>query len=228
MSGKGRGLTIAAVVVGLAGMLLGVGDVAYARAAYGASVVRSESMSPTYRPGDSIVYERIDGSQVRRGDVVLVSAPQQYGVDGLVVKRVIGLGGDRVACCAGKEPGASVSVNGAVLREPYAHGGGIDGGLTERPYDVRVPEGRMFLLGDDRANSVDSRSFLGDQGGTLALSAVRGRVVDDYTGPVLLGTALIVAVVLVLAGVGLGIAAAVVRRRARAWVAPAPPWIVQG
>ncbi|POX45602.1 signal peptidase I [Streptomyces sp. Ru71] len=227
MSGKGRGLTIAAVVVGLVGVLLGIGGAAYARGAYGGSVVRSESMEPTYRPGDRIVFERIDGGQVRRGDVVLVSEPDRYGPGVLLVKRVIGVGGDRVACCAGSGAGSRVTVNGTPLREPYVHDGEADGGFTGQKYDVRVPEGRMFLLGDNRGNSRDSRAFLDDRGGTVPLSAVRGRVIDDYTVPALLGTALILAVVLVLTGAGLGIAAVTVRRRARASVPPAPPWVLQ-
>ncbi|MEV0982665.1 signal peptidase I [Streptomyces sp. NPDC049915] len=227
MSGKGRGLAIAAVVVGVVGVLLGLGGAGYARAGYGGSVMRGESMRPTYRPGDRIMFERIDGSQVRRGDVVLFSAPDRYGFDDLLVERVVAVGGDRISCCTGKGPGGHVTLNGRPLQEPYVRGGQADDWLAGTHYDVRVPEGRLFLLGDNRGNARDSRAFLDDQGGTVPLSAVRGRVIDDYTVPGLVGTALILAAVLVLTGVGLGIAAVAVRRRARTLVPPAPPWVMQ-
>ena len=59
------------------------------------------------------------------------------------------------------------------------------------------------------------------------MSAVRGRVIDDYTAPVVLGSAMLLGLVLALTGAGLGIAAFVVRRQARAAVPPPPPWAVR-
>jgi len=223
MSGRGRGLGIAAVVVGLLGVLLGLGGFAYARHAVGGSVVSSDSMSPTYGPGDRIFYERGDGSEVRRGDVVVFSAPDRYGFDELVMARVIGVGGDRVTCCTGTGADTRVSVNGKPLHEAYLKSPEASRGFTEASYDVRVPEGRLFLLGDHRANALDSRAFLDDQGGTLPGSAIRGRVLEDYTVPAALGTAMLLGVLLVLVAVGLGIAALVVRRKARAMIPPPPP-----
>ena len=208
---RARGLGIAAVVVGLVGLPAGLGGVVYGRYAFGGSVVSGESMAPTFGRGDRVVFERIDGSEVRRGDVVVLSAPDRYGLDALVIERVVGVGGDRVACCTGE---ARVALNGEPLREPHLKGAEAGGGFPA--YDVRVPEGRrLFLLGDHRANAHDSRAFLDDRGGTLPTSAVRGRVIDDYTVPVVLGVAMTAGVVLVLVAAGLGIAAMVVRRKAR-------------
>ncbi|MER5752127.1 signal peptidase I [Streptomyces sp. NPDC002088] len=102
MSGRGRGLGIAAVVVGLLGLVLTIGSFAYGREAYGAAIVSSASMTPTYEPGDRIAYKRVDGSEVRRGDVVMYSAPDRYGFDQPVMQRVIGVGGDHVVCCTGE------------------------------------------------------------------------------------------------------------------------------
>ncbi|WP_405644886.1 signal peptidase I [Streptomyces sp. NBC_00019] len=224
--GRARGLGIAAVVVGLVGLLAGLGGVAYGRYAFGGSVVSGESMAPTFGLGDRVVFERIDGSEVRRGDVVVFSAPDRYGADALVIERVVGVGGDRVACCTGEAQDARVTLNGESLQEPYLKGGDV-GVLPMPAYDVRVPEGRLFLLGDHRANARDSRAFLDDHGGTLPTSAIRGRVIDDYTVPAVLGVAMMAGVVLVLVAAGLGIAAMVVRRKARAAVPPPPPWAVQ-
>ncbi|MER6186988.1 signal peptidase I [Streptomyces sp. NPDC001652] len=223
--GRARGLGIAAVVVGLVGLPAGLGGVLYGRYAFGGSVVSGESMAPTFGRGDRVVFERIDGSEVRRGDVVVFSAPDRYGLDALVIERVVGVGGDRVACCTGEARDGRVALNGVPLREPYLKGTEAGGGFPA--YDVRVPEGRLFLLGDHRANARDSRAFLDDRGGTLPTSAIRGRVIDDYTVPVVLGVAMMAGVVLVLVAAGLGIAAMVVRRKARAMVPPPPPWAVR-
>ncbi|MFI9806166.1 signal peptidase I [Streptomyces sp. NPDC052301] len=219
---RGRGLGTAALVVGLLGLVLGVGTVGYARSAYGWGTLQSHSMSPTYEPGDRILWERVDGGEVRRGDVVAFSMPERYRSGGAVVQRVIGVGGDRVACCTRVGTEERVTVNGKPVEEPYVSGGDADG--VHRSYDVKVPEGRLFLLGDRRGDAMDSR-FFSDNDGTVPVTAVRGRVTDSRTVPVLLGTALLLAAVLVLTGIGLGIGFLAVRGR-KTPVPPAP-WTVR-
>ncbi|MFJ8140499.1 signal peptidase I [Streptomyces sp. NPDC096013] len=223
MSGKGRGLGVAAVVVGLLGVALTVGAFAYGRSSYGSSTISSQSMTPTYKPGDRIIYEQLDGGDVHRGDVVLFSAPDRYGSSASVMQRVVGVGGDRVVCCTGSGTAARITVNGKPLAEPYVKQGDVDG--VHKTYDVTVPKGRLFLLGDNRADSMDSRFFASDHDGTVAESAVRGRVTDDRTVASGIGGAVIGGVLLALVGIGLGIAAFVVRRRQRA--VPVAPWPVQ-
>ncbi|MET9078160.1 signal peptidase I [Streptomyces sp. NPDC004232] len=215
------GLGISALVLGVLGLVLAVGAVAWLRAAYGVSTLAGDSMRPTYTRGTGIVWERVDGGEVRRGDVVVFTPPASYGIGAPLVKRVIGVGGDRVRCCTAVGSREGVSVNGKPVEEPYVYGGDADG--VHRAYDVTVPQGRLFLLGDYRADSPDSRFHLDEQSGTVSESAVLGRVTDDRTVPALGVTAALLGGVLVLVSVGLGIGFLVVRRREAAPV-PAMPW----
>lgn len=154
------------------------------------ATVRGEAMRPTYVPGDRVFLERIEPVEVRRGDVVLHASPAWYG--GMpAVKRVVGVGGDRVV----KVPGEPVTVNGKPLEEPYVQDGDPSGTGTPA-YDVTVPEGRLFLLGDHRANSIDSRSFLDDRSGTAAREEVRARVPGDRSGLVAAGLTALLGLVL--------------------------------
>lgn len=220
---RGRGLGMAAVVVGVLGLVLAVGGFGWLREAYGVSTVGGNSMRPTYGRGDRVVWERVGGSGVRRGDVVVFTPPESYGFDGPLMKRVVGVGGDRVRCCSVAGSRERVTVNGNPVEEPYVYGGDADG--VHRPYDVKVPEGRLFLLGDHRADSQDSRFHLDEQGGTVSADAVLGRVTDDRTVPALLVAALSLGGVLLLTGIGLGIGFLAVRRR-RVPELPQMPWPV--
>lgn len=127
-----------------------------------------DAMSPTLVQGDEVAAENVNPADLRRGDVVAVD-PVGWVVTGTVIKRVIGIGGDRIACCTSGQ----MVVNGKPLAEPYAPS--ANGDMPN--YDVTVPAGRLFLLGDNRADSIDSRMFLDQNQGALPLASVRGRVV---------------------------------------------------
>ncbi|GAA0324959.1 hypothetical protein GCM10009528_47950 [Kineococcus aurantiacus] len=158
--------------------------------------IPSDSMQPTLDPGERVLVWRVDATDVRRGDVIVFdgtgtfadtpAAPRGLarlgaGIGELLgfrpgesdyVKRVVGLPGDRITCCDAQ---GRLLVDGQPLEEPYVHPGDA---ASDVEFDIAVPEGRLWVMGDHRSDSVDSRSHLGSPGGgTIALEDVIGRVV---------------------------------------------------
>lgn len=165
--------------------------------------VPSGSMEPTIEPGDRILVNKLaDGDAVRRGDVVVFDGTTSFAAadrtphqdDGAIgkglagaaslvgvdlgeqdfVKRVIGLPGDHVVCC----DRGRLTVNGKAIDETYVMPGDRP---SELEFDITVPAGRLWVMGDHRSDSADSRSHLGDPGGgTVRLSDVIGRASVTY------------------------------------------------
>ncbi|WP_156721373.1 signal peptidase I [Streptomyces apocyni] len=166
-----------------------------------AFVIPSGSMEQTINIGDRVIVDKLTpffGAKPQRGDVVvfrdpgnwLEADPQQQREDDPVVvkqvkqaltfigllpsddeqdliKRVVGVGGDRVTCC---DEGGRVTVNGVALNEPY-----LKQNEEPRAFDVTVPQGRLFVLGDHRDNSADSRFHLDEAfNGTVSEGGVVG------------------------------------------------------
>ncbi|MFD9717928.1 signal peptidase I [Streptomyces sp. NPDC059076] len=210
--GVGSWLRVAAWVLVPLGLILALGGIGYFFANYQGATVVSEAMKPTYRPGERLVIERIGAGEIRRGDVLLVHVPDRYQ-GSPALQRVIGMGGDHVV-----SDGRRIMVNGKPVNEPYVMRGEVN--PTTGPYDVKVPEGRLFLLGDHRGNSNDSRYFLDKQSGSVAASGVLGRVHKGFTVPAVL---VALGIVLTLVGIGLGIGGHAAGRRARRSLAAVPP-----
>jgi signal peptidase I len=96
---------------------------------------------------------------------VLPDPAKQY-----LIKRVIGVGGDRVVCCS---PGGKIEVNGTEVDEPYIYAGNKPSDST---FDVTVPEGFIWVMGDHRGASADSRFHTDDPNkGMVPLDKVTGR-----------------------------------------------------
>jgi signal peptidase I len=123
----------------------------------------SPSMADTIRPGDPMLYQR-GTSGIVRGDLVVVLVP---GIDGLLIRRVIGLPGDRVACC---DSAGRVTVDGKALVEDYL---APEASPSVNSFAVTVSPGHMWVMGDNRAIAIDSRIW-----GPLAMSDVSGRVIE--------------------------------------------------
>lgn len=187
----GRRLLITGTVLTVLGALTAAGALWSVLSSYTVVTARG-AMEPTYREGERVMVERSSGDDVRRGDVVLYSVPDRYG--GLaVLQRVVGLGGDRVAFADG-----ALTINGTPADEPYVKE--ADTGFGTAPYDVRVPAGRMFLLGDNRENSNDSRYFLNQDSGTVPTAAAQGRALKSGGAPVKLGLTVVLGVLLTVGG----------------------------
>ncbi|WP_426561428.1 signal peptidase I [Angustibacter sp. McL0619] len=163
--------------------------------------IPSGSMEPTLNIGDRVLVSKLSYrlGDVQRGDVIVFDGRDSFAGAGEVepargvvaktvrgvgaffgvsasekdfTKRVIGLPGDRVVCC---DAAGRVSVNGVAIDEPYVMPGDAP---SDSPFDVVVPPGRLWVMGDHRSDSADSRSHLGDPGGgTVPVDRVIGKVV---------------------------------------------------
>ncbi|MFJ8280144.1 signal peptidase I [Streptomyces griseoviridis] len=170
-----------------------------------AFVIPSGSMEQTIQIGDRVLVDKFTpwfGSKPQRGDVVVFKDPGGWLQDeqsttkkndpvvvkqvkegltfiGLLpsdnekdlIKRVVGVGGDRVTCCDAQ---GRVTVNGVPLDEgAYLYPGNAP---STQAFDITVPRGRLWVMGDHRANSADSRAHQDtDYGGTVSENSVVGR-----------------------------------------------------
>lgn len=175
--------------------------------------VPSESMENTLKVHDRILVSKLTPrfNELHRGDVVVfqdpggwldpAELPHRTGVAkvahdvlvgvgvlpddtvGDLVKRVIGVGGDHVVCCTKQ---GQITINGTPLKEPYLYPGNQP---SDVPFDVTVPKGYIWVMGDHRGVSRDSRAHIADpRHGMVPVKNVLGRVfviiwpVDRWTG----------------------------------------------
>ena len=131
------------------------------------TLVRGDSMYSTLEEGDYLIINRMSYKfkEPEHGDIIVFESDLKQG-DGSskdLVKRVIGVGGDKV-----KIENNKVYVNDEELNEPYIHNE-----ITEGDIDTVVPDGAVFVLGDNREISLDSRY---DSVGFISKSDILGKV----------------------------------------------------
>lgn len=111
--------------------------------------VKGSSMNPTLYNGDWIVINAVT-TQVNRGDIVIITQPNAFNEP--IIKRVIAKGGDTIDIDFDRH---TVTVNGALLDEPYIAEPTARRGYYS--YPMTIPEGKLFVMGDNRNESADSR-----------------------------------------------------------------------
>lgn len=166
--------------------------------------IPSQSMVPTLMVNDRIIVNELVPNLVpiERGDVVVFRDPGGWlpvpvakngpaiaqwwdgmltfigfsagDSDDHLVKRVIGLPGDHVSCCNGF---GQLSVNGMPLKEPYIAGAAQGAVASRDPFDVVVPEGHLWVMGDNRNSSRDSRYQITASGKFVPIKNVVGRAI---------------------------------------------------
>ena len=141
--------------------------------------IPSASMEDTLMIDDRVIVNELvpDLVGLDRGDVVVFHDPGGWlpggavGGDDELIKRVVGLPGDTVSCCDAE---GRMLVNGEPVDEPYL--ADPDGPASTIPFDVTVPEGAIWVMGDNRAHSADSRLHQsGPYDGFVPLDHVVGR-----------------------------------------------------
>ncbi|MFJ6570906.1 signal peptidase I [Streptomyces sp. NPDC091292] len=165
--------------------------------------IPSDSMQNTLQQGDRVLVDKLTpwfGSEPERGEVVVFHDPDnwlageptpevnpvQKGLSWIglmpsaeekdLIKRVIGVGGDTVEC-KGTGP---LKVNGKALNEPYVYPGNTPCSVDDQggQFKITVPKGKIWVMGDHRQNSLDSRYHQQDKDhGAVPVDNVVGRAV---------------------------------------------------
>lgn len=161
-------------------------------------LIPSGSMEDTLQIGDHVIVNRLADhfTPIARGEIVVFEDPDNWmnlnkninpspvrkvlqflqlrpdETKPLLIKRVIGIGGDTVVCCS---PNGYIVVNGYEINEPYIHNGSSPSDIE---FSVKVPKGLIFVMGDHRDNSSDSRFHFQDtHSGFVPEKNILGRAV---------------------------------------------------
>jgi signal peptidase I len=137
--------------------------------------IPSPSMENTLAIDDRVLVNKLvyDFRSPKRGEVLVFKAPVEWsgnpdGED--FIKRVIGVGGDHVVCC---DPQERLMINGKSLDEPYIYS--LDGRQdkpAEQEFDITVPAGRLWVMGDHRSSSGDSLEHWRQSGQNITVATI--------------------------------------------------------
>lgn len=142
--------------------------------------VKGASMEPTFNSGDYIFTSKITYRfrPLQKGDVVVFKSPKNPDIE--FIKRVIALPGDKV-----KITDNNVYVNGILVNEPYISDKTSlwDGGYVKENTEFQISEHEVFVMGDNRPRSSDSREF-----GPIRIESIIGQVFFRYYPPQKIGS----------------------------------------
>ena len=172
-----------AIVVGMALVLSFIVKTWLLQAFY----IPSGSMEDTLVLNDRVIVSKLTPGPIdlKRGDIIVFADPGEWldevpaakkgpvatavtetltfvgllpdNSENHLIKRVIGLPGDHVVCC---DEGGRITINGTAIKEPYLKPGDA---ASEQDFDITVPNGRVWVMGDHRSNSADSRAHDGPE-----------------------------------------------------------------
>lgn len=178
MAVAGAAIKEFAIVVGMALVLSFIVKTWLLQAFY----IPSGSMEDTLVLNDRVIVSKLTPGPVdlKRGDIIVFADPGEWleetpqvphgkvvtvlreaatfvgllpdNSENHLIKRVIGLPGDRVVCC---DEGGRITINGTAIKEPYLKAGDA---ASDQDFDITVPRGRVWVMGDHRSNSADSRA----------------------------------------------------------------------
>jgi signal peptidase I len=144
--------------------------------------IPSPSMENTLKIDDRVLVNKLvyDFRSPHRGEVIVFKAPTEWsgnpdGED--FIKRVIGIPGDHVACC---DPEERLMINGKSLDEPYIFSlDGVRDKPADQEFDITVPKGRLWVMGDHRSASGDSLEHWQQSGQNITEATIPE---DDVVG----------------------------------------------
>lgn len=132
--------------------------------------VPGASMEPTIRAGQKVSATKVDPGEYKpeRGDIVIFKAPDGWSSKPgeMFVKRVIGLPAERVGCC---DPKGSLYIGETPLPEPYLKAASTPG---NEEFLIEVPHGRLWVMGDNRAQSGDSLQWYRVSNGDIEFATI--------------------------------------------------------
>lgn len=153
----------------------------------GIYTIPSSSMEDTLKIGNNVMTWRIPAKMghVSRGDVIVFKDPMHWlsaasensaAKSGILIKRIIGVPGDTVECDG---DGSPVKVNGVAIDESAYLKPGVS--PSQKAFSVTVTAGNLFVMGDNRSNSADSRYHINDSnGGQVPIANVEGVAAAVY------------------------------------------------